>query len=112
MFGANLVLNFDEKKLRVKSVRGGDLFGQQPELTHQVNKGTLKVSIKNAQKTPVGANGQVVVIEFVALTEGEAQIAFDNSDTKIAVANNKSAAAAGSNAQVVITKDAIATSNQ
>ena len=112
MMGATLALKFDEKKLQVKTVRGGELFGQQPELTYDAKKGTLKIAIKNAQKTPVGANGQVVVIEFVALSEGQTEIAFNNSDTKINLADNKSAAAFGSAAQVVITRDAVATSNQ
>lgn len=112
MVGADLALRFDDKKLQVKSVRGGDLFGQQPELSYDVDKGVLKVKINSAKKTPVSAKGHVLVIEFAALAEGESQVVFNNSDTKINLADKKSAPASGANAQVVITRDAVTSSNQ
>ncbi|MFN0110736.1 MAG: cohesin domain-containing protein [Blastocatellia bacterium] len=112
MVGANLALQFDEKKLQVKAVRGGDLFGQQPELSWDAKKGVLKIQISNAKKAPVSAKGNVVVIEFAALAEGEAQVSFNNSDTKVNLADKKSASASGSTAQVVITRDAVTSSRQ
>ncbi|MEK7832403.1 MAG: cohesin domain-containing protein [Acidobacteriota bacterium] len=112
MVGANLAIRFDEKKLKVKTVRGGDLFGQQPELSFDVDKGVLKVQINTAKKTPVSAKGNVVVIEFAAVAEGESQITFNNTDTKVNLADKKSAPASGATAQVVITRDAVASSNQ
>ncbi len=110
MVGANLAIRFDDKKLKVKTVRGGEMFGQQPELSFDVDKGVLKVQINTPKKTPVSAKGNVVVIEFTAVAEGESNITFNNSDTKVNLADKKSAPASGSTAQVVITRDAVASS--
>lgn len=110
MTGASIALRFDEKKMQVKSVRGGDLFGNQPELTYDIQKGTLKVSVKHPLKSSVSANGKVIVIEFSAIAEGSSEIAFSNGDTKVNTDANSSVPAKGGNAQVVISRDAVASS--
>lgn len=107
IMGASLSIRFDESKLQVKSVRGGDLFGQQPELSSNIEKGILKVSIKNHQKSAVSANGRVLVIEFAAVSEGSTEIAFNNADTKVSLSDTMSVGVNGNSAQMVISRDAV-----
>ncbi|HMV86223.1 MAG TPA: cohesin domain-containing protein [Blastocatellia bacterium] len=110
MTGATLAIRFDETKLKVKSVRGGELFGEDSSLKQNVEKGILTASIRNKQKSPVSANGRVLVIEFSALSEGSTEIAFNNSDTKINLSETMNVPANGRAAQLVISRDAVATS--
>ncbi|MGH9801778.1 MAG: cohesin domain-containing protein, partial [Blastocatellia bacterium] len=112
MVGANLAIRFDEKKLQVKNVRGGELFGQQPKLSFEVKNGVLTLQVNSAINTPFSTKGSVIVIEFAAIGEGESQVGFNNSDTKVNLADKKSAPASGATVQVVITRDAVTSSNQ
>ena len=107
MMGATLAIRFDETKLRIKSVRGGELFGEQPELSQSIEKGSLKASIKNQQKSLVSASGRVLVIEFSALSEGTTDITFNNADTKVNLSSTLVVGANGRAAQVVIGRDAV-----
>ena len=108
MMGATLAIRFDESKVQVKSVRSGSLFGAQPVLNSNIEKGTLNVSIKSQQKAGVAANGQVIVIEFAAVAEGSTEIAFNNADTKVSLIGNMSVPAKGAAAQIVISRDGVA----
>jgi len=108
MMGATLAIRFDEKKLQVKSVKSGGLFGPQPVLSSNIEKGLLNVTIQNTQKSAVGANGPVVVIEFAAVAEGSTEIAFNNADTKVNLTTNTSVPAKGASAKVVISRGGIA----
>jgi Flp pilus assembly secretin CpaC len=108
MMGATLAIRFDEKKLQVKSVKSGGLFGPQPVLSSNIEKGLLNVTIQTPQKSAVGANGQVVVIEFTAVAEGSTEIAFNNADTKVNLTTNTSVPAKGASAKVVISRGGIA----
>lgn len=110
MMGAALAVRFDETKLKVKSVRSGELFGEEPTLTHSIEKGVVKASIKNKQKSSVSASGRVLVIEFTALTEGSTEIAFNNADTKINISETMQVPAGGRAAQLVITRDTVTSS--
>ncbi|MDQ3010391.1 MAG: cohesin domain-containing protein [Acidobacteriota bacterium] len=108
MMGATLAIRFDESKMQVRSVRSGSLFGAQPVLNSNIEKGILNVSIKSSQKAGVAANGQVIVIEFAAMAEGSTEIAFNNADTKVSLIGNMSVPAKGAAAQVVISRDGVA----
>jgi hypothetical protein len=108
MMGAMLAIRFDESKLQVKSVRSGGLFGTQPVLSSNIEKGTLSVSIKTPQKAGVAANGQVIVIEFAAVAEGSTEIAFNNADMKVNLIGNMSVPAKGAAARIVISRDGVA----
>jgi general secretion pathway protein D len=108
MMGATLAIRFDEKKLQVKSVKSGGLFGPQPVLSSNIEKGLLNVKIQTPQKSAVGANGQVIVIEFAAVAEGSTEIAFNNADTKVNLTTNTSVPAKGASAKVVISRGGIA----
>lgn len=108
MMGATLAIRFDESKVQVKSVRSGNLFGSQPVLSSNIEKGLLNVSIKSPQKTGVAANGQMIIIEFAAVAEGSTEIAFNNADTKVSLIGNMSVPAKGTAAQVVISRDGVA----
>lgn len=110
IFGASIALRFDESKLKIKSVRGGELFGEQPELSHSIEKGILKASIKNQQKSGVSASGRAFVIEFSAISEGSTEIGFNNADTKVNISSTTVVGANGRAAQVVISRDAVASS--
>lgn len=107
MTGANVALKFDAAKLQVKSVRDGGVLGAQPELNYDIQKGKLIVRIKNAQGAPVTANGQLIVIEFISLSEGQSELAFNSGDTKLTMAGNVSTAVSGTGTQVIISRDAV-----
>src|SRR6185369_15899929 len=104
MVGATLAIRFDETKLQVKSVRSGEMFGGEPELSSRIEKGTLNVSIKSQQKAGVAASGRLIVIEFAAIAEGSTEIAFNNADTKVSLTGNMNAPAKGASAKVVISR--------
>ncbi|MGH9840198.1 MAG: cohesin domain-containing protein [Blastocatellia bacterium] len=107
MSGANVALKFDGKKLRVKSVKDAGMFGNQPELLSDINDNSLVVRIKNPQNTPVRAGGRLITIEFETLAAGETEIAFNNNDTKARIGSALTAAS-GNPAQVVISRDSVA----
>ena len=81
-----------------------------PAYLQSVEKGILKVSIKNQQKSAVAVSGRVLVIEFSAISEGSTEIGFNNADTKVNLSNTTSVLASGHAAQVVIGRDAVASS--
>ncbi|MEP7337085.1 MAG: cohesin domain-containing protein [Acidobacteriota bacterium] len=108
MTGATLAIRFDDSKLQVKSVRSGGLFGTQPVLSSNIEKGILNVSIKTPQKAGVAANGQVIIIEFAAVAEGSTEIAFNSADTKASLIGNMSVPAKGAAARIVISRDGVA----
>ena len=107
MSGANVSLRFDDKKLRVKSVKDAGMFGSQPELGYDINNGTLVVRIKSAQNQPGRASGRMITVEFETLAAGETEIAFNNNDTKARI-GSALAPASGNAMQVVISRDSVA----
>ncbi len=107
MTGATIGLNFDEKKLKVKSVRDGGLFGPQSDLKHETGKGTLTVRINPGKSQTVSASGKLVLVEFEALAEGETQITFNKSGSQVRMQGNVNASLASSPARVMIRKDTL-----
>ena len=112
MSGASVALKYDASKLQVKSVRDGGMFGSQPEFSYDIKqKGTLIVHVKQPQNTPTAASGRLITIEFSAIGEGQSEIAFNGSDTKVRVGSAQ-IPAAGSATQVFIGRDSVTSSNE
>lgn len=105
--GANIALKFDQKKLRVKSVSDAGMFGPKPEMSYDTNGGNLVVRLKHAQNALVNATGRMILVEFEAVGEGQAEVAFNNSDVRVRLANNQQAPAAGMPTYITISRDAV-----
>jgi hypothetical protein len=101
MSGANVALKFDEKKLRVKSVKDAGMFGAQPDLGYDINGGNLVVRIKNPNNSPARAAGRLLTIEFEPLSPGEAEISFNNNDTKARIGSALTSASGNSTTIVI-----------
>jgi general secretion pathway protein D len=99
--GANLALKFDDKKMRIKSVKDAGMLGEQPDLGYDVSGGTLNIRIKNPQNTAVRASGLLVHIEFEAIAAGQAEITFNNNDTKVRMGAALAAASGGSTTVII-----------
>lgn len=113
MTGANLSLRFDPSKLNFKSVKDAGMFGAQPDLTYEVEKGNLIVKIKQPQSTPVRAAGRMILIEFAATAEGQTEITFNVSGTQVRLPNNTLAQASGTPTQIFISREgAISATNE
>ncbi len=112
MSGATIALKYDAKKLEVKSVRDGGMFGAQPEFSYDISeKGILIVRVKQPQNTATAASGRLITIEFVAIGAGQSEIAFNSSDTKVRV-GSALLPAGGSATQVIISRDSVTSSNE
>ncbi|MCI0337045.1 MAG: cohesin domain-containing protein [Acidobacteria bacterium] len=113
MTGADISLTFDPSKLRVKTVKDGGMFGAQPDLNYEVEKGNLVVKIKQTQSSPlssaVRASGRVILVEFAAVAEGQSEIAFNSNITQVSTAGNTNVRAGGTPTQVIISREAVAT---
>jgi general secretion pathway protein D len=109
---AKLSISFDPVLLQFKSVRSGGLFGREPKLTHQVTDGDLQISLRQIadSEAPVAASGQLVLIEFVALHEGETFLTFQRETTELRLGRN-AVPFNPINAQVQIGKEGTANSN-
>ncbi len=105
MTGANIALRFDPSKLKFKSVKDAGMFGAQPDLTYEVERGNLVVKIKQQQAAPISGSGRLILIEFAAIAEGQSEITFNAGATQIKMANNTLAQAGGSPTQVIISRD-------
>ncbi len=105
MTGATIGLKYDDKKLKVKSVRDGGLLGPQPDLTYESGKGTLTVKHNPGKTQAVSADGNLILVEFEALAEGDTQITFNKSGSQVRMPGNLNATLAASAAQVLIRKE-------
>ncbi len=107
MTGATVALNFDPARVQFKAVRDGGLLGNRALLRQQVNEGrlhlTLQPSAENA--APAFAQGQLFLLEFVALAEGEARLEFDLSETSLQLTSDANVELAARNAQVNIRRN-------
>lgn len=99
---ANLAVQFDPTKLEVKSVKAGDMFGKQPDLSHTVDNGTLLISINSANGKLSKASGRLIVIEFVPIAEGPAEVAINGGETRVMLTDNVRANITATSAQVSI----------
>jgi general secretion pathway protein D len=109
---AKLSISFDPVLLQFKSVRSGGLFGREPKLTHQVTDGDLQISLRQIADRDASAatSGQLVLIEFVALHEGETFLTFQRETTELRLGRN-AVPFNPTNAQVHIGKEGTANSN-
>jgi hypothetical protein len=113
MTGATVSLRFDHTKLKFKGVKDAGMFGAQSDLTYEIERGNLVVRVKQPQATPVSGSGRLMLLEFVALAEGQSEIAFNANATQIKMANNTLAQAGGSPTQVIVSRDgAISATNE
>ncbi len=104
MTGATVALNFDPARVQFKAVRDGGLLGNRALLRQQVNEGRLHLTLQPPAEhaAPAFAQGQLFLLEFVALTDGEARIEFDLSETSLQLTGEASVELAARNAQVTI----------
>ncbi|MBK9706532.1 MAG: hypothetical protein IPO77_05910 [Acidobacteria bacterium] len=107
MTSANISLKFDDSKIRVKSVRNGGLFGEQPDLTYESDRGNLIVRVRQPQAAVVPVAGTLVIVEFTAVAEGNSEITFNSSGTQARGANNSFISASGRSARVIISRDSL-----
>ncbi len=111
MTGADIALKFDDKKLKFKSVRSdGGIMVEKPDF--EIESGNLIVRLKQLKSAPVSANGRLITIEFVAIAEGQTEIAFNNSATQLRMPGNASMPATGSPTQVIISPGELTNVNQ
>jgi general secretion pathway protein D len=113
MMGANISINFDPAKLRLKNVRDGGMFGAQPDPTYEVENGNLIVKFKSPQSAPaIASSGRMILIEFAAIAEGSSEIVFNQTATQISMAGNSNVKPVGTPTQVIISRDGLATASQ
>jgi len=86
-------VRFDEKKLAVRSVLYGEVFGMG--LANTVAKplgnmgGRMLVSLATADKTISGPDGVLVFIEIEALADGKPEMTFDKDALNFIAADGK-----------------------
>ncbi|MFN0119405.1 MAG: secretin N-terminal domain-containing protein [Blastocatellia bacterium] len=87
---AKLGISFDPVLLQFKGVRSGGLFGRDPNITTQLNDGTLQIRIRQTEdkEAPIAASGQLVLLEFVARQEGETFLTFQRDTTELRLGRN------------------------
>ena len=90
---AVLGLKFDDKKLAIRSVGYGDVFGADMAQTNAPpflnQSGKMYVSLSTARDVAQNSSGILAYIEIEALTDGVAQIAFDKDILNILTADGK-----------------------
>jgi len=105
MSGADIALKYDATKLQVKSVRDSGLFGPRPLFSYDFDKkGALTVKLEHPDGAPTPTRGRLVTVEFIAIGEGQSEIAFNGGQTK-ARAGNAQVPVTGSSLQVIIAND-------
>jgi general secretion pathway protein D len=104
MTGATVALNFDPARVQFKAVRDGGLLGNRALLRQQVSEGRLHLTLQPPAEhaAPAFAQGQLFLVEFVALADGEARIEFDLSETSLQLTGEASVELAARNAQINI----------
>jgi hypothetical protein len=101
---ANLALRFDPAKLQVKSVRDGDMLGKQADITHTVENGVLVINAGTGGGKAGKASGRLLVIEFTAVGEGQAQIAIERGESQIKLTNNTVAVITATPARLTVVR--------
>jgi len=105
MSGADIALKYDATKLQVKSVRDSGLFGPRPLFSYDFDKkGALTVKLEHPDGAPTPTRGRLITVEFIAIGEGQSEIAFKGGQTK-ARAGNAQVPVTGSSLQVIIAND-------
>jgi hypothetical protein len=104
MSSANLALRFDPAKLQVKSVRDGDMLGKQADITHTVENGILIINAGVGGGKVGKASGRLLVIEFTAVGEGQAQIVVERGESQIKLTNNTAAVITATPAQLTVVR--------
>ena len=87
---AQLAISFDPVLLQFKDVRSGGLLGRDAKITTEVNDGELQIKLRQVEdkEAAIAANGQLVLIEFVALHEGETFLTFQRDTTELRFGRN------------------------
>jgi hypothetical protein len=85
-------LKFDDKKLAIRSISFGEVFGelagrdQKPYLNQN---GKTYVSLSSSKNTAENASGVLAYIEVEALADGKHEITFDTDSINILTADGK-----------------------
>jgi hypothetical protein len=90
---ATLGLTFDDKKLAVRSVSFGDVFGAKvanTSVTPFLNQnGKMYVTLSPAEVAMQGNGGIIAYVEIEALTEGKPEISFDRQTMTVLTPEGK-----------------------
>jgi general secretion pathway protein D len=90
---ATLGLIFDDKKVAVRSVAFGDLFGSKVANTTATpflnQNGKMYVTLSPAEAAMQGSTGTIAYIEIEALTEGKPDISFDRQTMTVLTPEGK-----------------------
>ncbi|MGQ0541004.1 MAG: secretin N-terminal domain-containing protein [Blastocatellia bacterium] len=90
---AVLGLRFDDKKLAIRSVSFGDLFGPalaNANVTPFLNQnGKMYVSLSVTDGVVVGNAGALAIVEIEALTDGRVELAFEKEVLNVLAADGK-----------------------
>lgn len=97
-------LNFDATKLQVKSVRPARAAGSLADVIHEVNGGTLRVTISAIDQKQLTAGESLAIIEFIPVQDGSAVIEFKNDEAKLRLPNSANAQVSGEPLKLQIVK--------
>lgn len=86
MAAGMFVLKFDAEKLQVKSVKASKQAGSQTALSHEVSNGLLRMTLSGIEQKALTAGETMLIIEFTALSIGEAQIELRPEDSRLRLA--------------------------
>ena len=90
---ATLGLTFDDKKIAVRSVTFGDLFGAKvanTSVTPFLNQnGKMYVTLSPAEAAMQGSAGTIAYVEIEALSEGKPEIGFDRQTISVLTPEGK-----------------------
>ncbi len=102
--GATLLLKFDATKLQLKAVRDGGLLGNRAELNHYEQDGDLLITLQQTSKEsqPKVNGGQLLHLEFIALSPGQVAIDFDLTATELVLEAERHYTITASGARVEI----------
>ena len=85
-------LKFDEKKLAVRSVTLGDVFGSTANakvIPFLNQSGRMYVALTAKDGTPAIANGSLITVEIEALADGKPALSFDRDILNVLTADGR-----------------------
>ena len=86
-----LVLKFDPARMQVKSVRAGKAAGPNATVIHEVTGGDLRMTVTSLEQKVLTSNDTVIIVEFVPLDAGEAQVELKIAESRVRLSTNAAA---------------------